>query len=90
MTLRDIWRKKEYLEKASITDRKALIRFSTKFFLNGDVLYKRNYDCVLLRCVDRHEASTIIKSIHEDCEVVHAKGPSMAKKTFGLVIIRQP
>jgi hypothetical protein len=72
--------KQQYLEGISITDKKALRRLSSKFFLNGDVLYKRNYDSVLLRCVDRHEASTIIKSIHEGCEGVHAKGPAMAKK----------
>lgn len=36
--------KQEYPKKASITDKKALRRFSDKFFLNGDVLYKRNYD----------------------------------------------
>ncbi|XP_050892539.1 uncharacterized protein LOC127098081 [Lathyrus oleraceus] len=72
--------KRKYPEGISITDKKALRRLSSKFFLNGDVLYKRNYDSVLLRCMDRHEASTIIKSIHEGCEGVHAKGPAMAKK----------
>ncbi|XP_050897432.1 uncharacterized protein LOC127104286 [Lathyrus oleraceus] len=72
--------KQEYLEKASITAKKALRRFFVKFFLNGDVLYKRNYDLVLLRYVDRHEASTIIRSIHEGCDSVYAKGPAMAKK----------
>ncbi|XP_050919335.1 uncharacterized protein LOC127136864 [Lathyrus oleraceus] len=72
--------KQQYPEGISITDKKALRILSSKFFLNGDVLYKRNYDSVLLRCMDRHEASTIIKSIHEGCEGVHAKGPAMAKK----------
>ncbi|XP_050919867.1 uncharacterized protein LOC127137453 [Lathyrus oleraceus] len=72
--------KRQYPEGISITDKKALRRLSSKFFLNGDVLYKRSYDSVLLRCMDRHEASTIIKSIHEGCEGVHAKGPAMAKK----------
>ncbi|XP_050895577.1 uncharacterized protein LOC127102217 [Lathyrus oleraceus] len=72
--------KQQYPEGISIIDKKALRRLSPKFFLNGDVLYKRNYDSVLLRCVDRHEASTIVKSIHEGCEGVHAKGPAMAKK----------
>ncbi|XP_050889240.1 uncharacterized protein LOC127094450 [Lathyrus oleraceus] len=70
----------EYPEKAFITDKKDLRRFSVKFFLNGDVLYKRNYGSVFLRCVDRHEARTIIRSIHEGCECEHAKGPAMAKK----------
>lgn len=72
--------RQEYLEKASITDKNALRIFSANFFLNGDVIYKRNYDFILLKCVDTHEASTIIRSIHEGCEGVHAKGPTMAKK----------
>ncbi|XP_050895647.1 uncharacterized protein LOC127102310 [Lathyrus oleraceus] len=72
--------KQQYPEGISIIDKKALRRLSSKFFLNSNVLYKRNYDSVLLRCGDRHEASTIIKSIHEGCEGVHAKGPAMAKK----------
>lgn len=74
--------KQEYLEKASITDKKALTRFSTNFFLNGDMLYKRNYDLMLLRGMDRHKASMIIMSIHEGCEGVHAKGPTMAKNVL--------
>ncbi|XP_050896336.1 uncharacterized protein LOC127103090 [Lathyrus oleraceus] len=72
--------KQQYPEGISIIDKKALRRLSSKFFLNGDVLYNRNYDSVLLRCVDRHKSSTIIKSIHEGYEGVHAKGPAMAKK----------
>ncbi|XP_050890850.1 uncharacterized protein LOC127096308 [Lathyrus oleraceus] len=72
--------KRQYPEGISVTDKKAMRRLSSKFFLNGDVLYKRNYDFVLLRCIDRHEASTIIKSIHEGCKGVHAEGPAMAKK----------
>lgn len=70
----------EYPEKTSITDKKDLRRFASKFFLNGDVWYKRNYDSVLLKCMDRHELSMVIKSIHEGCEGVHAKGSAMAKK----------
>ena len=47
----------EYLLGASNKDKKTLRRLSGKFFLNGDVLCKRNFDMVLLRCVDRHEAT---------------------------------
>ncbi|XP_050914971.1 uncharacterized protein LOC127129909 [Lathyrus oleraceus] len=72
--------KQQYPEGIFITDKKALRILSSKFFLNIDVLYKRNYDSVLLRCVDRHEASTIIKSIYEVYEGVHTKGPAMDKK----------
>ncbi|XP_050897374.1 uncharacterized protein LOC127104220 [Lathyrus oleraceus] len=43
----------EYPENASITDKKYLRKLSSKFFLSGGVLYKRNYDSVLLRCVNK-------------------------------------
>ncbi|KAI5403884.1 hypothetical protein KIW84_051144 [Lathyrus oleraceus] len=45
----------EYLEDATLLDKKTLRRLSSKFFLSNDVLYKRNHDMVLLRCMDRHE-----------------------------------
>ncbi|XP_050915819.1 uncharacterized protein LOC127130907 [Lathyrus oleraceus] len=41
--------KQEYPDGVSITDKKSPRRLCSKFFLNGDVLYKRNYDFVLLR-----------------------------------------
>ncbi|XP_050897304.1 uncharacterized protein LOC127104144 [Lathyrus oleraceus] len=53
--------KQKYPKNATITDKKMLRKLSAKFFLDGDVLYKRNYDFVLLRCVDRHEVEKIIK-----------------------------
>src|SRR4051812_9375255 len=77
---------KEYLEKqvypenTSTIDKKTLRRLASKFFLNGDVLYKRNYDSVLLRCVDKNEAKEIIKEIHEGTFGTHANGHSMARK----------
>lgn len=37
-------KKQEYLDNTSITDKKALRRLSSKFFLSGDVLYKQSYD----------------------------------------------
>ncbi|XP_050878834.1 uncharacterized protein LOC127082646 [Lathyrus oleraceus] len=43
--------KQQYLKGISITDKKALRRLSSKFFINGDVLYKENYDSILLRCM---------------------------------------
>jgi hypothetical protein len=48
----------EYPEGASKKDRKTLRRLAMVFYLNKDgVLYKRNFDWVLLRCVDDEEAS---------------------------------
>ena len=46
----------EYPEGASINERKFLRRFSAKFFLSNEILYKRNHDSTLLRCVDKKEA----------------------------------
>ncbi|XP_058725708.1 uncharacterized protein LOC131597002, partial [Vicia villosa] len=72
--------KQEYPEDATIGDKRTLRRLASKFFLSGDVLYKRNYDSVLLRCVDRHEAELIMREIHEGSFGTHSSGHSMAKK----------
>src|ERR1043165_5766161 len=71
---------KEYPDDASIVDKKALRKYSAKFFLSGGVLYKRNYDSILLRCVDRHEANKIIEETHEGSFGTHSSGHTMAKK----------
>lgn len=55
----------EYPKDASITDKKYLQQLSSKFFLSGGVLYKRNHDSVLLRRVNKQEANQIITEIHE-------------------------
>ncbi|XP_058733283.1 uncharacterized protein LOC131604884 [Vicia villosa] len=70
----------EYPPEASSKDKKTLRRLAFNFFLNGDVLYKRNYDMVLLRCVDRHKANMLMKEVHEVSFGTHANGHSMAKK----------
>lgn len=40
--------KQEYPMNASRINKRTLRRLAANFFLNGDVLYKRNYDMVLL------------------------------------------
>ncbi|XP_050916480.1 uncharacterized protein LOC127131610 [Lathyrus oleraceus] len=72
--------KQEYPAKASILDNRTIRRLASKFFLNGDVLYKRNYDMVLLRCVDKHEANKLMKEIHEGSFGTRANAHAMAKK----------
>ncbi|XP_050894391.1 uncharacterized protein LOC127101103 [Lathyrus oleraceus] len=47
----------KYLKEASITDKKYLQKLSCKFFLSEGVLYKRNYDSVLLLCMNKQEAN---------------------------------
>jgi len=70
----------EYPPGASNKDKKTLRRFSGNFFLNGDVLYKRNFDMVLLRCVDKREADLLMHEIHEGSFGTHANGNAMARK----------
>ena len=48
--------------------------------MSGDVLYKRSYDSILLRHVDRHEAERIITDVHEGFFGTHSSGYSMSKK----------
>ena len=72
--------KKEYPKGANEKDRKTLRRLAMNFFLNGEVLYKRNYDMTLLRCVNAAEAREILKEIHEGSFGTHANGHSMARK----------
>lgn len=70
----------EYLENASIIDKKYLQKLYAEFFLSGWVLYKRNYDSVLLRCVDKSEVNQIMMEIHECSFCTHASGHTMVKK----------
>ena len=72
--------KQEYPPGASRKDRKTLRRLAGKFFLSNEVLYKRSFDMVLLRCVDEGEARTLMKEIHEGSFGTHANGHAMSRK----------
>jgi ribonuclease HI len=69
-----------YPPRASVKDRKTLRRLSGSFYLSGEVLYKRNFDMVLLRCVDRHEAHLLMTEVHEGSFGTHSNGHAMARK----------
>ena len=45
----------QYPELANDNDKRTLRRLAMGFFLDGDVLYKKSKDQVLLRCVDADE-----------------------------------
>ena len=59
---------------------KVLRRFATKFFISNGILYKRNHDSTLLRCVDKIEAERIMAELHEGTFGTHSSGHTMAKK----------
>ncbi|KAG8474563.1 hypothetical protein CXB51_031307 [Gossypium anomalum] len=50
------------------------------YVLDGDILYKRRKDQVLLRCVDAVEAKLILEEVHEGVCGTHANGFTMARQ----------
>jgi hypothetical protein len=54
-----------YPIRADDVAKKTIHLLSMTFFLSGKVLYKRNHDGTLLRCVDAGEARLIILEVHE-------------------------
>ncbi|XP_050886154.1 uncharacterized protein LOC127091525 [Lathyrus oleraceus] len=57
--------KQTYPDGISITNKKAIRRLCSKFFLNGIVIYKRNYGYVLLSCEGVHaKGPAMDKKIH--------------------------
>ena len=50
------------------------------FFLDGDILYKKSKDQILLRCVDADEVKKIVHEIHEGVCGTHASGNVMARQ----------
>ena len=53
-------RDQQYPKSATDNDRKTLKRLAIEFFLDEDVLYKKEKDQILLRCVDIDEAKKIV------------------------------
>ncbi|XP_027772370.1 uncharacterized protein LOC114076872 [Solanum pennellii] len=53
-----------YPEDTTSNQKKSIRRMALNFFLNGEVLYRRTPDLVLLRCVDAVEAVRLIEQIH--------------------------
>ena len=51
---------REYPDSASENDKRMLRRLAFSFILDSDVLYKRNHDMMLLRCVNAREAGLIL------------------------------
>ena len=52
------------------------------FLLDGEVLFKKGKDQVLLRCVNSSEANKIIEEIHDGVCGTHANGHKMARQVM--------
>ena len=71
---------KEYPPGASDNDKRMLQRLAASFLLNGDVLYKRNRDMVLLWCVNANKAEQILTEVHEGFFGTHTNRHAMGRK----------
>ncbi|KAG8488285.1 hypothetical protein CXB51_018002 [Gossypium anomalum] len=71
---------REYPDQASENDKRTLRRLAIDYVLDGDILYKRRKDQVLLRCVDAIEAKKILEEVHEGVCGTHANGFTMARQ----------
>ena len=72
-------RDQHYPKLANDNDKRTLKRLAMGFFLDGDILYKKSKDQILLMCVDGDEAKKIVHEIHEGVCGTHANGHVMAR-----------
>ncbi|XP_052488039.1 uncharacterized protein LOC128041762 [Gossypium raimondii] len=73
-----------YPEQANENDKRKIRRMAIGFVLDGDILYKRGKDQVLLRYVDAVEARKILEEVHEGICGTHASGFAMARQIMRL------
>ena len=71
---------KEYPPEASNNDKRRLRRLAASFFLSENILYKRNHEMVLLRCVNAKEVESMLGEVHEGSFGTHANRHAMARK----------
>ncbi|XP_071912218.1 uncharacterized protein [Coffea arabica] len=71
-----------YPPSANSAAKSFLQRVSSKFFLNGGVLYKKTSNLGLLRCIDREESEYMMKEVHSGVCGPHMNGHLLAKKTM--------
>ncbi|XP_052484905.1 uncharacterized protein LOC128039988 [Gossypium raimondii] len=69
----------EYPNHATGNDKRTLRRLAIDYVLDGEILYKKGNDQVLLRCVDAVEAKKILEEVHEVICGIHANGFTMAR-----------
>ncbi|KAG8473516.1 hypothetical protein CXB51_035657 [Gossypium anomalum] len=71
---------REYPDQATENDKRILRRLASDYVLDGEILYRRRKDQVLLRCVDAVEAKQILEEVHEGVCGTHANGFTMARQ----------
>ena len=64
----------------SAADRKTLARLASKYVLGARHLYRRSYNQMLLRYVDKKEADTLMLQVHVGTCGPHMNGVLLTKK----------
>ena len=72
-------KRQQYSKLVFENDKRILRRLATNFLLDGEILYKKGKDQILLRCVDALEARRIIAEVHEGICGIHANGYKMSR-----------
>jgi hypothetical protein len=55
-------------------------RMVIKFYLDGEILYKRSFDKTLLRCLNENKVEQTLKEIHEEIYATHANRHTTARQ----------
>ncbi|XP_017633077.1 uncharacterized protein LOC108475606 [Gossypium arboreum] len=71
---------REYPDQATENNKRKLMRLTNDYVLDGEILYKKRKDQVLLRCVDAVEVKKILEEVHEGVCGTHVNGFTMARK----------
>ncbi|XP_052484857.1 uncharacterized protein LOC105795875 [Gossypium raimondii] len=80
----DYIKNQSYPEQENENDKRTIRKLAIRFVLDGDILYKRGKDQVLMRCVDVVEARKILEEVHEGICGTHASGFTMARQIMRL------
>ncbi|KAG9458863.1 hypothetical protein H6P81_003371 [Aristolochia fimbriata] len=77
------WRQQflDYLEHKKLPEelkaRSYVQRVAPKFCLFNNTLYRRSYDCILLRCVSKEEGQALLSEAHGGICGAHQAGPKL-------------
>ena len=80
----------EYPSRAMDNERKFIKSMACQFFLSKEVLYKRNHDTILLRCINATEANHLMEKMHEGLLGAYAGGPLLSGKLWEPTTIGSP
>ena len=68
-----------YPSRPMDSEQKFIKCMACQFFLSGEVLYKRNHDTTLLRCIDTPEANHLKEEMHKGFLRAHTSGTLLAQ-----------